>query len=138
MHREIKEIDGYCSTVNLGDITDSGAVVAVDAAQQQQLSLVYAGEETFDSRFSLAKQHIKIMCAHAQPSETASTLTDSEKSVLQRFQDEACQDPLLQGIGAQHSAVAEGFCKFGESASQQSLIALSWSPPVSSILQAQL
>lgn len=59
-----------------GDITESGAVVAVDAAQQQQLSLVYAGEDSFESRFSLAKQNIKIMCAQAQPSDTASTLSD--------------------------------------------------------------
>ena len=138
------------SRPQIGDLTDSGAVVAADPTSLLEESLQYHGVFTFVSRYDLVKQQIKDLCAdfsaqQAQqglselqaPLSGLSSLSRAEEDQLHQFHAQAAADPLVTSMCKEHEDLAVGFSKT-DGADHQPFIAFHWVAPIYVFLQALL
>lgn len=117
-----------------GDQTPDGAIVALDAATTLDLSLQYSGADSFNERYERAKQDIREYAkASDQLSVFSTKLSDAEEQDLMLFSNSATSDSFVEQFQSDHSRLASVFQRVGAS---DTVSALTWSPPLAPLLKA--
>lgn len=127
-----------------GDVTDSGAIVAVDENSLAQLSLLYDGRNLFLDGCETLKKQKKTLHGESTVS-TADVLdesiadqlfTEEEQLQLAEFEHSVPQASIAAGIsGLGHESTGDLFLNQGSRSSM--LTSLTWFPPAGQLCQAK-